>query len=183
MRLAFGFVLLFILSVAFSYWQGFIDFLINLGVFPEQFKDSSNFDIVMIFVTYVLFMLTAFAVVGIMSLYSGTLDAKLKWNIKRAKKESLKKYGTTSPYFYFMDPKAPDVHHDKLNYVYETYTAYLYEKYQDWDKVEQVNNSLSEMECLKLYHEAIEYFGLPDIPKEYGIFEGYSEKALAAIQR
>lgn len=183
MQLIFGFILIFILSVIFSFFQGFIDFLINLGIFPEKYKNSANFDITMIFVLYFIFMATAFIVVGIMMVYGGYLDWTLNRKIKKAKKQSLKEFGTTNLYFYLMDPKTPDINHDKLSYVYETYTAYLFEKYQDWDKVEKVNHTLSEKDCLKLYHEAVEYFKLPDIPKEYGIFESYSDEALAQFQK
>jgi hypothetical protein len=183
MQLVFGFIVIFILSVIFSYFQGFIDFLINLGVFPEKYKNSANFDIMMIFVLYFLFMATAFAVFGIMFVYGSFLELNMNRRIKRAKKKALKEYGTTSVYFYFLDPKEFDHNNDKLNYVYFIYSDYLYQKYQDMVEVDKITRKLSEVEQLRLYHEGREYFGLPDIPKEYGIFDSYSDEALGQFQK
>jgi hypothetical protein len=183
MQLIFGFIIIFIFSVIFSYFQGFIDFLINLGIFPEKYKNNAGFDIMMIFVLYILFMATSFLVAGVIFVYGSFLDMSLKRRIKKAKKKALREHGTTAPYFYFLEPKAGIFEPiDKLNYVYEISQQYLYEKYQDWDKVDGVLSKLPKIEELKLYDEAREYYGLPDIPKEYGIFNQYTDDELAQRQ-
>ncbi|OIJ09437.1 hypothetical protein BKP35_16415 [Anaerobacillus arseniciselenatis] len=184
MHLILGFIIIFIFSVIFSHFQGFIDFLIDIGLFPEKYRKNANFDIMMIFVLHFLFMATAFIGAGILYVFGASLDWNLNRKIKKAKKTSQKKYGTTAPYFYFLEPKtiltAPL---DKLNYVWEINQQYLYEKYEDWDKVEEILKNLSNIEELKLYHEAIDYYRLPDIPKEYEIFGSYTDEELAQFQK
>lgn len=179
MRYIFGFILIFVLSILFSYFQGFIDFLINLGVFPDKYKNSANFDIMMIFVLYVIFMTTAFAVVGVMMIFGRFFDWKFHSSVKNAKKQAIKEYGTPAPYFYLLDPNTKGIHFDKSCYVHETYEAYLYKKYQDWDKVKEVLRNSSNLERLEFYHEAVNHFRLPDIPKEYGIFGAFTDEELA----
>jgi hypothetical protein len=185
MRYIFGFIFIFILSVLFSYFQGFIDFIIDLGIFPQRFKNSSNFDIMMIFVLYILFMAIAFVLGGSVILFGWFLDAKLKRKIKKARAKAQKEFGTPAPYFYYLDPKinVPDINVSKNCYVHELYESYLYGKYQEWDKVEKIVNNLTNIELLKLYHEAREFFGLPDIPKEYGIFNAFTENELTQFQK
>lgn len=183
LRLILGFALVFILSVIFSYFQGFIDFLIDLGIFPVAYKKNANFDIMVIILLYCFFMATAFFVVGIMYLFSWKLDWKLRRDFKKAKKQSIKKFGSEAPYFYLMDPNTPDIYQDKASYVHETFEAYLFEKYKDWKKVNDHAAKLSRIESLKLYHEAIQYLGRPDIPKEYGIFNAFTDEELAQFQK
>jgi hypothetical protein len=180
MQLIFGFIILFILAVIFSSFQGFIDFLVHLGIFPEKYLNNGTFDVMMIFVLYVLFMTIAFIVGWTVILFGSFLDLRLRKQQKRAKKRSLKEYGTDALYFYYIDPKIHDaaMNVDKLNYVYRTIQTYLLNKYEDWDKVDQIIADLSNIEQLKLYYEAVDYFGYPDIPKEYGIFFSYTDEDL-----
>lgn len=185
MQLVFGFIILFILATIFSHYQGFIDFLVHLGIFPEKYLNNATFDVMMIFVLYVLFMAIAFTVAWTVILFGSFLDLKLRKQQKSAKKRSLKEYGTDALYFYFIDPKIQDaaMNVDKLNYVFRTIQAYLLIKYEnDWDKVDQIIADLSNAEELKLYYEAVDYYGYPDIPKEYGIFFSYTVEELADFQ-
>ncbi|RTR28135.1 hypothetical protein EKG37_17695 [Robertmurraya yapensis] len=185
MRLILGFIFVFILSVIFSYFQGFIDFLIDLGIFPIKYRNSTNFDIMVIFVLYLVFMATATAI-GLITI-AGLQLLQLKHNgkIKKAKAKAKKLYGTDSPYFYLLDANIndPGVSLKKSIYVYETIKFYLYSKIKDWDEVTKSVSQLSNIDRLKLYHEAIDYYGLPDIPKEYGIFDNYSDAELAQFNK
>ncbi|MEQ2527565.1 hypothetical protein WMO40_12690 [Bacillaceae bacterium CLA-AA-H227] len=185
MRLILGFIFVFILSVIFSYFQGFIDFLIDLGIFPTKYRNSTNFDIMMIFVLYLVFMATATAI-GLITL-AGLQLLQLKHNgkIKKAKAKAKKLYGTDSPYFYLLDANIndPGVNLEKSVYVYETIKFYLYLKIKDWDEVTKIVSQLSNIDRLKLYHEAKDYYGLPNIPKEYGIFDNYSDTELAQFNK
>ena len=183
MRLVFGFIFVFVLSVIFSYFQGFIDFLIQLGIFPERYMNSSNFDIMMIFILYLLFMVAAFVIAVVLALAGRYFDQTQKRRYKRAKKQAIAEFGTAAPYFYLLDPHDMGVNFDKSCYVFEIIQSYLFEKYQDWGKVEEVISNLSNVEYLKLYHEAIEYYGLPDIPKEYGIFNQFTDEELALFSK
>jgi hypothetical protein len=115
--------------------------------------------------------------------FSSILEWRLHRKFKKAKRQSLKEFDTAATYFYLMDPSTPDIFHDKASYVHETYEAYLFEKYKDWSKVEELSSALSNLECLKLYHEAIQYFGRPDIPKEYGIFNAFTDEELALFHK
>lgn len=185
MKLLLGFIAIFILSVIFSFFQGFIDFLIGLGIFPEKYLHNANFDIMMIFALYVLFMVTAMLIGWLVIICSWLLDFKLTRQYKKARKRAQREFGTSAPYFYFMDASinAADINFDKSCYVYETYQNYLFEKLQDWDEVEKVSSKLSNIEELKIYHEAIDYFQLPDIPREYGIFNKYSDEDLILFNK
>jgi hypothetical protein len=182
MRVVFGFIIVFILSVIFSYFQGFIDFLIQLGIFPEKYKESANFDIMMIFVLYFIFMIAAFTVGLIMWVAGLYFGKKQKRQHQKAKEKALKEFGMEAPFFYFLDPKEQGINFDKICYVYEINQAYLFEKFGDWDKVANHLGKLSNVETLKLYQEAIDYFSLPHIPKEYGIFTQFTDEELALVK-
>lgn len=173
MKLFNGFIIIFILAVIFSYFQGFIDFLINLGLMPEGYKNNQTFDVMMIFIVYVILMATAFFV-GFLIIFSARLfNWRLNQRITKAKNQAEKEYGTTLPYFYFLDQniKSPLINGDKSSYTFEVCELYLYEKTGNWTEVDRIlRNKNSTEERLKLYEEARLHFKLPNIMDEYGIF-------------
>lgn len=185
MRLIIGFFIVFIFAVIFSYFQGFLDLFTNLGVIPDEYRNVAHFDVIMIFVFYILLMGIGFMVFVIMLFGARYFDWKLNSKIKKAKKRAKEEYGMTAPYFYFLEPDiiAIEVNKDKNCYTYELIQGYLFEKFNDWDQVDKLTNNLSKYEYLKLYHEAIEYYGLPDIPKEYGIFNEYKDEEVAQFSK
>lgn len=184
MRLIFGFIVVFILSVIFSMFQGFIDILINIGIIPESYRDNGTFDVMMIFVVYAVFMGSAFFLFGIGLIIARLSNSAFLRRVKKAKKRALKEYGSEAPYFYFLDPNNTGLNYEKSIYVYQINKSYLFRQYDyDVKKVEDIYMKLTNIEELKLYHEAIEFFGLPDIPREYGIFNAYSDEELALFNK
>ncbi len=181
MRYIFGFIMLFILSVIFSYFQGFIDFLIDLGIFPDKYRNNANFDIMMIFVLYVVFIVAAHIIAGIAFLGLYFLDAKQNMSIKRAKKKSLKTYGKERCYFLFLDPNDPNpvVQFAKSQFIYQVVESFLYENEDDSYIVHIKMKNLSPEEYLKVYFKAASFYGYPDIPKKYGIYEDFKDEQLA----
>jgi len=178
MRIIGGLIVVFILSVIFSYFQGFVDFLINVGIIPDNPEyRNANFDIFMIFIMYALFMTTAFIVGGIVILFGWFLDFRLTRKIKKAKKKALKEFGTTLPYFYFIDPKyKAGIMFHVTHYVYHLCRDYLWEKYGDFHKAEEIWKILSNEEIVELYHEARNHYGIPEMPEEYEVLDGYVDE-------
>jgi len=175
MRITGGLIVIFILSVIFSYFQGFVDFLINIGIIPDKPEyRTANFDIFMIFIIYGLFMVSAFIIGSLVISSVWILDANLAWKIKKAKKRALKEFGITLPYFYFIDPKhMNNIYFDVSHYVYHLCRQHLVKEFGDFNEADKVFQSLSNNEVIKLYNEVREFYGIPEMPEEYGVLDDY----------
>ncbi|MCM3164518.1 hypothetical protein [Metabacillus litoralis] len=153
----------------FSLIPEFMNFMIDIGVVPNEprFRDSFWFQIQGLFLLWVMLWIIISLGYFIVVLSGGFFDFSLHHKIKKAKKRAIKEFGTDLPYFGYLSKKLINGFYlDVSNYPKMITMYYLSEKGNM--SYEDMYSSTTKEDRQKLYLDAKEYYGLPEM-SEYDL--------------
>lgn len=168
MRIIFALGAIFGSLFLFSLIPEFINFLIYIGIVPDEprFRDSFWYQFQVLTVLWVLMWVLIFIGFIIMGIYTGFLDIGMTNKIKKAKARAIREFGMDLPYFSFI----PKKYFNAFALDVSLYPRDVIWKYLSENKKLDIDSyyELKTEQKIKLYHEAREYYGLPDL-EEYKI--------------